>query len=225
MRYESRARRSWMAVGLVLTMGVVGGILGGVYFFLSAQDEAREVADIPILPPNMALSSPSAPGQAEAPGLPAEFSLPGVAPLSNPASFPRILAPGAQLDGIVVTSYLRDAGWEIRHLDDRVGHLEGTAWLGSGSNIVLAGHVELVDGRVGAFGQLDKMVVGDEIVLTEQGREYRYRVTEIREVEPTDLSVVYPTATERLTLITCGDYDFLSDSYQVRIVVIAERIA
>jgi sortase (surface protein transpeptidase) len=42
---------------------------------------------------------------------------------------------------------------------------------------------------------------------------------------PDDLTVLYPTTDERLTLITCDSYDFLQDAYLERMVVIADRIA
>ena len=54
---------------------------------------------------------------------------------------------------------------------------------------------------------------------------YEYRVTGLRRVDPTDLSVLRSTDVDRLTLITCDDYDFLRDLYTTRVVVIADRVS
>ena len=45
-----------------------------------------------------------------------------------------------------------------------------------------------------------------------------------RTVAPDDMSVLYPTAEDRLTLITCDSFDYLSFTYLERIVAIAERV-
>jgi sortase (surface protein transpeptidase) len=37
--------------------------------------------------------------------------------------------------------------------------------------------------------------------------------------------VLYPTDTDRITLITCDSYDFLQNTYQDRLVVVADRVA
>jgi len=47
----------------------------------------------------------------------------------------------------------------------------------------------------------------------------------VRQVEPDDLTPLYPSTTEQLTLITCGSYNFFSDEYEIRTVVVAERLS
>jgi LPXTG-site transpeptidase (sortase) family protein len=115
-------------------------------------------------------------------------------------------------------------GWEVSTLGMNAGHLQGTGWIDAPGNIVLAGHVELADGRAGIFAHIGQMKLNDPVFLIQDHTTRRYRVTEVRTVAPDDMSVVYPTTTDRLTLITCTDYDFTLNTYRARVVVIAERV-
>ncbi len=106
-----------------------------------------------------------------------------------------------------------------------VGHLIGTAPLMSTGNIVLVGHVELADGRPGIFAGLKDVTNGELILLKWHGEQRAYSVSTVKSVAPDDVSVLYPTEQEQLTLITCGDYDFFSNTYRERIVVVAPRVS
>jgi len=137
----------------------------------------------------------------------------------------QLMIPRADVIAPVIRVHLGDGGtWNVSQLGYNAGHLEGTAWLGQPGNIVLAGHVEMSDGSPGIFAQLEQLNQGDQLLLID-GSSSRlvYEVTSIRRVEPNDLSVLYPTDTDQLTLITCGDYDLISNSYLIRIVVTSTR--
>jgi sortase (surface protein transpeptidase) len=54
------------------------------------------------------------------------------------------------------------------------------------------------------------------------GERRVFIVTEIRTTTPDDLSPIMPTRSERLTLITCGAYDFFQDAYLERLIIVAE---
>ncbi|MBZ0306965.1 MAG: sortase [Anaerolineae bacterium] len=139
------------------------------------------------------------------------------------AAYPQIFVAAAGVNESIIESALEEDGWRVNHLENRVGHLQGTSWLGKPGNIVLAGHVELRNGTPGVFSRIDELKPGDVVTLSENGTSYDYRVTEVKVVEADDLSVVYPTPVERVTLITCTGYDFLTNTYNQRIVVVAER--
>lgn len=114
--------------------------------------------------------------------------------------------------------------WDTSEITSQVGYFQGTARLGQGGNTVLGGHSEL-DGRAPTvFYDLDKVAVGDEIIVTEGGRELRYMVTSLQSVAPDDLSAIQPTTSERLTIITCDTASFEGGDYNRRVVVVAERI-
>ncbi len=94
---------------------------------------------------------------------------------------------------------------------DAYAALEKGAWLytststpEAGSNTVLAGHrFKYRPPHTNTLFSLDKVKVGDEILVYWEGREYIYRINESKVIQPTDLSVLNPTETSTLTLITC----------------------
>jgi len=91
-------------------------------------------------------------------------------------------------------------------LDRGVGHIPGTAPLGEGGNIGIAGH------RDGFFRGLKDVHVGETIdVYTQRGRS-RYAVDEIQTVSPDDVSVLAPRAKPSLTLVTCYPFYFVGSA-------------
>ena len=97
-------------------------------------------------------------------------------------------------------------GTDDRTLDRGVGHIEGTARPGTDGNVGLAGH------RDGFFRALKDLVTGDLIELhTVQGTE-AYRVERTWVVSPEDVSVLDPTSTRVLTLVTCYPFYFVGSA-------------
>lgn len=135
-----------------------------------------------------------------------------------------LFIPAAGINAPIIRIFLQDRGWDVSRLGMNVGHLQGTNWVDMGpGNVVLSGHVEMRSGQRGIFATLDTLTPGDPIILTYRNREYHYTVTEMRNVQPDDMTPLYPTTTARLTLITCDDYDFLRNVYDERTVIVAER--
>ncbi|MDQ3924347.1 MAG: sortase [Actinomycetota bacterium] len=114
-----------------------------------------------------------------------------------------------------------------------VGHLPGTGfpWI-PGSNTYIAGH------RIGypgtpsdhIFFNLPSMVPGDEFTLTDSlGQTYTYAVTEVLQVEPTDLAVTAPTGSDTVSLQVCienyGDFTTLGPNWNVRLIARGIRVA
>ncbi|MGB0757081.1 MAG: sortase [Patescibacteria group bacterium] len=90
-----------------------------------------------------------------------------------------------------------------------------------GGNTVITAHRYLYrppDPRT--FFLIDKMVVGDTFTVYWNGEEYNYRVRETKIVEPTEISILYNTPTNQITLFSCTPL-FTSDQ---RLVVIADEI-
>ncbi len=91
-------------------------------------------------------------------------------------------------------------------LDRGVGHIPGTAPLGEGGNIGIAGH------RDGFFRGLKDVHVGETIdIYTQHGRS-RYVVDEIQIVSPDEVSVLAPRAKPSLTLVTCYPFYFVGSA-------------
>ncbi len=159
---------------------------------------------------------------------------PEIVPIVQQATAPEIpreitsgaifFAPTAGIRTRIVQSYLNGESWDVDNLGSYAGHLQGTAWINQPGNVVLAGHAEVFSGAGGIFSAIAELNVGDPLIITQDGSEYRYNVVEKRYVEPDDLTPFYPTEVPRLTLTTCSNYDLLQNTYQERYVVIAERV-
>jgi sortase A len=117
-------------------------------------------------------------------------------------------------------------------LSQGVGHVPGTGfpWVDS-SNTYIAGHRLGYPGTVSdrVFYNLPSLGVGDEVILEDSvGQSYTYRVSEILEVAPTDLSVTSPTGDDIVSLQTCienyGDYWTEGPNWLARYIVRAERV-
>lgn len=192
---------------------ILVGMLAGIVFVL--YDNFTQ----PSLPPIDTQHSPTA-----TPQPPITTTAPTAASAANPVSQASLYIPGAGVSAPIIPVYLSGESWDVTQLGDNVGHLEGTAWLDKPGNIVLSGHVERRNGRPGIFASLNNLAAGDEIILLVEGSERRYRVSELKTVEPDDLTPLYPTTSDVLTLITCDEYDFLQNTYQKRTIVVAERL-
>lgn len=205
---------------------LLGGI--GIVIFLIGDALVNPSTDeITIPTPNLSMMIPTqaplmvASSEDEQQPIATPTLLPGTYDLHSA----QLIIPSVAVNTPIIQVYLRNATWDVSTLGTYAGHLQGTTWLsGVRGNIVLSGHVEMRDGRQGVFAGLDKIEVGALIILQQGESNRRYQVTEITSVAPTDLEPVRPTESERLTLITCDDYDFFSDAYLNRTVIIAEPI-
>lgn len=140
---------------------------------------------------------------------------------------PRLITfPGASMSAPIIPAGRVQGTWETRHLGDSVGHLVGTSWFDDeGGNIVLAGHVENYAGAPGPFKHLFEAEVGDLVIISDGPREEHFRVTVIQRVDPYDVSWVTQDGEQRVTMITCTDWDWDQQAYLGRLIVVAEPIA
>jgi sortase A len=109
-------------------------------------------------------------------------------------------------------------GTDDTALDRGAGRIEGTAQLDAVGNIGIAAH------RDGFFRGLKDLKVGEEMLLQTPAGDHRYRVTRLLITSPTDVSVIAPTATPAITLVTCYPFYFVGSAPQ-RYIVRAEPIA
>ncbi|GAB4512139.1 MAG: hypothetical protein OHK0046_11220 [Anaerolineae bacterium] len=211
---------------LLIMIGILAGGVYLVYDVLQRPPNPTEVSLTP-RPPVSSTAAPTADALASeaqttgAQGVEAEQDT-----LYSSIQNATIFIPSIGIEAPVIQVYLDGRSWNVDNLGMNVGHLQGTNWMSDGQpgNIVLSGHVEMRDGRRGIFAGLETLAPGDRIVLTHEDEERLYAVTEIRNAAPDDLTPLYPTETDRLTLVTCDSYDFFSDSYLERTIVVADRI-
>lgn len=109
-------------------------------------------------------------------------------------------------------------GTDDATLDRGAGRIDGTAQLDEPGNVGIAAH------RDGFFRGLKDLKVGEEIMLETLAADRRYRVTRLLITSPTDVSVIAPTATPAITLVTCYPFYFVGSAPQ-RYIVRAEPIA
>jgi LPXTG-site transpeptidase (sortase) family protein len=141
----------------------------------------------------------------------------------------RIVSEKARLSTQITPLYFgRNDDWDLSTLGGFAGHLEGTPNMGQGGNFVLAGHVELKDGVPGPFANLSLLSVGDPITILSTTREATvatvYRVTSVEVVKPDAFDHIRNHGYEELTLVTCGDWDPISGTYRVRLIVHARPV-
>jgi sortase A len=101
-------------------------------------------------------------------------------------------------------------------LNRAVGHIEDTAGPGGNGNVGIAGH------RDGFFRGLKDVAVGDALELETQRGIERYLIERIWVVAPEDISVLDPTPSPTLTLVTCYPFYFIGSAPQ-RYIVRAAR--
>jgi sortase A len=141
------------------------------------------------------------------------------AALSNPAAL-RSATPPEQ--GTILIPRLGVEGNILEGADDdtlriAVGHIPGTALPGGAGNAALAAH------RYGYFKGLRRVRMGDRITVRTAAGTFHYAVDRIEIVEVTDVSVLAPTPTPTLTLVTCYPFDYIGPAPQ-RLIVRAHRL-
>lgn len=236
---EDRGRtardRLLLAVELVAALGLVAVLVFAVLVLRdinreSAEAQAEQVAALPTPSPTPLISAVVLPGGHTPPTDPEgarpnygevparlrplveqQFAGPVSVPTPGPGQAIRIRIPAIGVDAPVV----QGDGWE--QLKKGVAQRIGTANPGEPGNMVLSAHNDIY-GEI--FRHLDQLQEGDEIIVQTQTREYVYRVSYSRIVEPTEVSVMDPTREPIITLISCYPYLVNSD----RIVVVGELV-
>jgi sortase A len=97
-------------------------------------------------------------------------------------------------------------GADARTLRRAVGHVPSTALPGEPGNAAFAGH------RDTFFRKLRDVRKGDEIVFTTPEGRHRYVVSDVRVVQPSDVSVLEPTPSPVLTLVTCYPFNYIGSA-------------
>ena len=126
-----------------------------------------------------------------------------------------LLIPSVRIDAIVL------AGSDPQTLAKGPGHVPGTELPGRRTginNCVITAH------RDADFRNLGLVRKGERIELTTPEGVESYRVVSREIVDPSDVAVLAPTQTPRLTLITCYPFRFIGHAPK-RLVVVAEPLA
>ncbi len=238
-KHPSRLRRvlnqGLLAVEIAAVLGLIVVLFSGVGVLQDLNRELSTVLRVPTPSPTPLITAvvlpsghtpPQSPGgarpnEAEIPAnlRPLVESLPPVPiPTAGPEHARTIWIPALATYHEVWNSpapVVQGDGWE--QLRRGVGQHIGSANPGQVGNVVLSAHNDIF-GEL--FRDLDRLRPGDEIILATATREYVYRVTGYRIVEPTAVEVMLPTTRPTVTLISCYPYRVNNQ----RIVVFGELV-
>ena len=110
------------------------------------------------------------------------------------------------------------------HFEENLAHLPGSALPGEKGNAFITGHSMLPNlspkGTKAFFAKLPDVKRGDEIIVDALGQRYKYKVTELKIVDPKDISVILPadSSGRYISLMTCVPPGFNTK----RLVVVAK---
>jgi LPXTG-site transpeptidase (sortase) family protein len=144
---------------------------------------------------------------------------------AEPASGARLSIPSIDLDAPIVAIHLNETigTWDTSQLGDLIGHFQYTPWVTERGNVVLGGHSTDSEGAPSIFYALEDVAIGDFVSVQEGSSTFEYEITGIRYVEISDLTVLYPTRQDTITLITCAGFNTETEVYEQRLVVTARR--
>ncbi len=228
IRWDWVRDKGLLVIELALVVGLVLVFLRSHQVLQTLEVESRRIqqTQLPTLPAPTATplisvvllpgghTPPDSPGGAAPEEIPAHLRplVEAVTPLPLPTPGPeqavRIRIPAIDVDAPVVEG----DDWESLKLG--VGHHVGSANPGERGNCVLSAHNDIY-GMI--FRNLPDLELGSEVFVHTAGQVYRYVVSQKRIVEPTEVSVLAPTSSPVLTLISCYPYGI--DTH--RIVVVA----
>jgi sortase A len=226
IRWDWLRDKSLLVVELAVLAGLLIVLFGSLATMRQINEEASQAqqAQLPILTPTPLIQVvvlPAGHTPPDSPGGPVPEAIPAhlrdlvgaITPLPMPTPGPeqavRIQIPAIGVDGPVVEG----DDWEA--LKQGAGHHVGSVNPGESGNCVVSAHNDIF-GEI--FRDLPDLDLGDEVFVHTASQVYRYVVTQKRIIEPTEVSVMYPTSSPVLTLISCYPYGI--DTH--RIVIIGE---
>lgn len=124
----------------------------------------------------------------------------------------KVIIPKISLDVDLRPSKVINGQWEV--FEDSGSFGLGSALPGGFGNSVIFAHA-----RRGLFLPLKDTQIDDIIYILNDSQWFSYKIVEIKEVMPSDISVIKDTPDETLTLFTCSGF---ADSK--RLIVVAKRI-
>lgn len=119
----------------------------------------------------------------------------------------RIIIEKISVNAPIVWNVVNEPAETAKALESGVIQLKNTAQPGEIGNVFITGHSSNFTWSRGdykdVFALLDKLVVGDQIVIGYNNINYKYKVEKIFVVKPSETSVLNQTNDSTLTLMTC----------------------
>ena len=211
-----------LVVEILALIGVVILLGRGSNILRSLNEEASRAFNVPTITPTALIQAVVLPGGHTAPDAVGNASFneneipehlrglinvraTAVVPVDNDSGrIIRIGIPAINVDAPVV----QGDDWEA--LKTGVGLNAASGAPGKPGNVILSGHNDIF-GQV--FRELDRLKVGDEIMLLSEKNAYTYLVTGTQIVQPSQVEVMRQTEDSTLTLISC--YPYLIDNQRI----------
>ena len=214
--YSAMQRQKWLRRWARIAS--IATAMAGVFWLLTSLSVIPLASPFAASNPSPSRTVPGAPGET-----PAWLNVTPF-PTGVPIAGLRLIIPRVGVDVPLIEAPIVGREWDISLLRGEAAHLGGTAAVGEHGNIVLAGHITIPGGGWGPFRELETMQPGDEVFIQDQDEIIRYEVTGLEIVAPDDVYVVFPTEEDRLTLLTCTNWDPEQGVYTRRVAVIAVPI-
>ncbi len=225
-RRNTRKRRGGMdkfllLVEIVAVAGLLFIIFNGANLLKNLNQQVAAIIDSPTATPAPLITAVILPGGHNAPiggtesqfnesEIPEHLRQSGQLVVSLPLSTPspqqarQIQIPAIGVNAPVVMG----DDWE--QLKMGAGQHFGSGYPGESGNLVISAHNDIF-GEI--FRYLDRLKIGDEIIISTQGGSFTYLVTNTEIVEPTRVDVMAPTNESTITLISC--YPYLVDNKRI----------
>ena len=121
------------------------------------------------------------------------------------------------VDGSVEKTYLKA-------IEKGVAHYKGTSQPGEAGNTVIFGHSSYYKNKPGdykqVFKQLNLLQKGDPLIVTHDNQMLNYKVSVSKIISDVDFSVIDPTPTQTVTILTCWPPGTIEKRYVIQ----AERV-
>ena len=205
---KTRNNKTYLIIGVVFVVIGLGGLFMPFvpFWFSEDLDALQQLADA--APPLPLISPASASASVTPKPVPVD---PERKNIKNRLSIPN-LKINMPLFKSTSAGVLAKGGWIFPN----------TSTPDLGGNTVIFGHrFRYLPPISNTFFHLDEIKTGDEFTIAWNGIIYRYKVSEIKIIEPTDFSVLSPSDKPIVTLITCAPLF----STKQRLVVIADLIS
>lgn len=137
----------------------------------------------------------------------------------------RLEIPAWDVKAEVVRIPFEAGTWDVSKIGQDIAQLGGIYGHENANNLVLAGHVSLPLQGFGPLRYLEKLRPGDSILVYSGQTKYQYEVQVRRFVRINEVSITYDTSSEQLTLVTCTAWNEDENTYENRLVVIADLIS
>jgi LPXTG-site transpeptidase (sortase) family protein len=138
----------------------------------------------------------------------------------QPHAAARLLIPALNVNEKVVIVPITNGEWDISRLSGNIGWLEATGDKPDGDLAMsFIGHVTVSSVQKGPFADLSKLKPLTEIIYRDGGVDFVYAIETLIQAKPNETSKLFQRKQDHILLVTCTDFNFLTEKYDGRLIV------